>query len=193
MRACRLCDQHAVEELMDVGPQPVCNRFLKNKDDKQYACPMTLGQCEACGLIQLTTEVPVSELLPPYDWITYSEPEGHLDSLADVICALPGVAKESVICGVSYKDDTLLRRLAERGIKNTWRIDPEADLGIRETGAGVETIQDRITPEAAAALAAARGKARIVVARHILEHAYSVYGLGDAFKQLLEPDGFLIL
>ncbi len=103
------------------------------------------------------------------------------------------MTKDSVVCGVSFKDDSLLRRLGQRGYQNTRRVDPERDLGILATGAGVETIQDRLTSPAAAAIARARGKADVVVARHIWEHAFDPAALLAAVKELMSADGRVVL
>ena len=61
-----------------------------------------MGQCSDCGLIQLVNPAPAKELLPPYDWITYSEPEGHLDDLVDKITSLSGINKDSTFLGISF-------------------------------------------------------------------------------------------
>lgn len=193
MNICSLCGETAVAELLNAGPQPICNRFLRNPEHEEYANPLSLGQCAACGLLQLIAPVPCPELLPPYEWITYKEPEGHLDMLADIIASLPGVRKDSAICGVSFKDDTLLRRMNQRGIASTWRLDLERDLGIAEPSAGVETIQNRIAREMSDAVVRTRGRADVVIARHILEHAYDMPRLMEGLKRLINPDGYLVL
>lgn len=193
MNRCRLCEEDAVRELLDLGPQPICNRFLKHTDQEQYTHPMVLGQCGACGLIQIKDPVPACELLPPYEWITYNEPEGHLDTLADVITSLPELTKQSVICGISYKDDTLLERMNNRGFKNTWRMDLQEDLNITEYWAGVETVQDMLTCHRADSIVKARGKVDVVIARHILEHSYDIREIVNAMRRLLKPGGYLVL
>ena len=54
---------------------------------------------------------------PKYDWISYNEPEEHLDRLAKTITKLPGINKYSKVCGLSYKEDTLLERLKKKVLK----------------------------------------------------------------------------
>src|SRR5438477_5075076 len=44
--------------------------------------------------------------------------------------------------------------------------------GVTTPGIGVETIQDRLTPETAAEIARNRGEADLLIVRHILEHAH---------------------
>ena len=189
---CCLCNEDSVNILLDVGNQPICSRFLANPEAEEYTHPMVLGQCNTCGLIQLINPVLASELLPRYEWITYNEPEGHLDLLAERICSLPGLSPSASIGGVSFKDDTTLWRLKARSFSNTWRIDPLEDLGIRESSAGVETIQARLTPRSATRIAQKYGPADVLVVRHILEHASSLSGFMDAIRQMIRPQGYAV-
>jgi hypothetical protein len=154
---------------------------------------MRLGQCDACGLVQSIMPVSAAELKPRSDWITYNEPEGHLDRLGGLIAALPGLTKGCAIGGITFKDDSLLRRLRERGFGRTWRLDPQSDLGIGEPGAGVETIQDRLNSASAKRIAGTRARADVVIARHIWEHAADPPGFIEALKELVVPQGYLVL
>ena len=193
MKTCLFCNASRVETLLDLGLQPICNRFPKTAREPEATFPMLLEQCQACGLVQTTEPVPAPELTPRVDWITYNEPESHLDKLADKVAALPGLTRASVLGGISFKDDTLLRRLRERRFASTWRLDPRADLGISESGAGVEAIQDRLTPVAARQIAAARGRADVLLVRHIFEHTHWPAQFAAALKELTKPGGYVLL
>lgn len=190
---CLVCRVPSLSTLVDFGPQPICNRFIDSPSAVEARFPMQIGQCGACGLVQSATPVPATELKPRYDWISYREPEAHLDHLADVIAGLPGLATESVFCGVSYKDDTLLRRLSERGYPRSRRLEPRLDLGVGDSALGVETIQDRLTPATAVRLVARQGTADVIVARHIWEHAADPAGFVVALQTLLASHGYLVL
>lgn len=172
--------------------QPICNRFLADPAEEEYTHPMVIGQCHVCGLIQMINPVPASELLPPYDWITYNEPEKHLDHMVDMIRNLSGITEDSTICGISFKDDSTLARFNKLGFKHTWRIEPKSDLGIADIGAGVESIQDRLTPEAANQIVQRCGKSDIVIVRHILEHAHDILSFMVALKQLVTHNGYIV-
>jgi hypothetical protein len=193
MKTCQLCGQPAVETLVDFGSQPICNRFPEMVTDQEATFPMLLEQCSACGLVQTTQPVPAAELRPRVDWITYNEPEGHLDTVADKLARLPGLTKSATFAGISFKDDTLLRRMRKRGFASAWRLDPRADLGIRERGTGVETLQDRLTPEAARRIAARRGRVDVLLVRHIFEHAHRPLQFAAALKELMKPDGYVVI
>jgi hypothetical protein len=192
--ACYLCRSTRLAPVVDVGPQPISNRFLRTPTEAEEKYRIALKQCEACGLVQIATPVPADALVPPYDWITYSEPEAHLDGLVDLLTTLPGIGPGSVAGGVSFKDDSTLARLERNGL-SSWRLDLRDDLGVADArrGYGVETIQDRLTPDAAEAIAARRGCADVLVVRHILEHAGLPLEFIDALKRLTKPSGYLVI
>ena len=190
---CHLCKSETMVGLLDFGPQPICNRFLADPLDEEYTHPLAVGQCQACGLVQLSDAAPATEVKPRYDWITYAEPEGHLDRLAEIMAGLPGLTRDSTIAGVSFKDDSTLRRMNEKGFGNTWRIDVEADLGISDPCAGIETVQDRLDEEAARSMVNRSGHSDVVIARHILEHTHDMAGFMAALKGLLRKDGYVVI
>jgi hypothetical protein len=180
-------------ELADFGRQAIANRFLADPCAEEALFRLVVSQCRGCGLVQLTRSPPAGELTPRYPWISYREPESHLDALADMIARLPGLSRESPICGVSSKDDTLLERMARLGFRDTYRLDLHRDLDAGLPSAGVETVQERLTPDRAAALRVSRRAAQVIVARHILEHAHDLRGFLEALVGLLAPEGYLVL
>lgn len=192
MIACRQCGAKKLETLVDFGAQPVTNRFLPAADAPEYRHSIVLGQCPDCALLQLLDSPPARELVPIYDWITYNEPEPHLDALADQLMRL-GLEKGARTLGVSFKDESLLARLERRGCAKGRVLDMQGDLGITTTGAGVEAVQDQLTPQKAAELAARHGRARLVVARQILEHSFDLPGFLESLIRLAAADGLIII
>lgn len=192
MSTCHICRSEMIKEILDFGNQPVCNRFLGSSEEQEYAYPMKISQCDTCGLIQIIDPVPAGQLLPPYSWITYNEPEGHLDQMVEVICTLPGITEESVISGISFKDDSTLKRLEKRGFKHTWRTGLKDDLGISEEGAGVETIQAYFTTESVNMMVKKYGMSDVVIVRHIFEHAHNAIGFMESLRQIVKPGGYVV-
>lgn len=180
-----------MKPLLDAGLQPISNRYLCNPKEKELLYSFVLSQCQKSGLIQLATPFPNHELIPPFDWITYREPEDHLNFLVDILCDLEGISESSKIGGVSFKDDTTLHRFARRHF-NTWRIDPVQDLKISLKGAGIESIQSALTNDAAREIAQKYGKADIVITRHILEHVYNLDEFISSLKALVAEKGYIV-
>jgi hypothetical protein len=191
MALCRICARNGIREWLDFGPQPLANRFLRSPDEVEYVHPCKVGICRACGTVQLESPVPVGEMRPRFDWLTYNEPERHLDDVADVLAALPGLTPNSAVGGVTYKDDSTLKRLAARGFRNIWRADPMADLGVDSPLGGIESIQDRF-PHAAGQLVSRYGQADLLLVRHILEHAADVHGFLRGVRAAVRPGGYAL-
>lgn len=192
MSECCVCKSKSIEKLLDTGQQPISNRFISNLDENEYTHRMVQGQCNSCGLVQLVDMAPASELLSRYEWIAYNEPEGHLDDLTDIITRLPDINKDSTFLGVSFKEDSTLVRLNNLGFRNTRRIDPNIDLGITEKGAAIETIQDRLKTNTLDRVIQKYGQSDVVIARHILEHAFEPKQFMKSMYSLVKNSGYVV-
>jgi hypothetical protein len=189
--SCQACAQQVVV-LLDFGPQPLCNRLLARRADHETTHPLRLGQCLGCGLLQLIERVAVAELKPA-KVLRYTEPEGHLDQVADMISQLPGIDGLSPILGITAKDASTIKRLASRGFRHATCLDIRQHLGMEDPTAGVETIQQWISDGTLRGQAAHCGRYQVVIARHILEHAHQLRGFVDELSGLLLPGGYLVL
>ena len=190
MNPCRICQQ-PVERLIDFGPQPLCNRFLAEASAAEARHPLRLGQCTACGLLQLVDPVAAAAVKPPAP-ILYNEPEWHLDQVATRITALAGVTRDAGICGATYKDASMIDRLRRRGYPNAICLDACRDWGVQDPAAGIETLQERISTGTLNDLPAHFGRYQVVIARHVFEHAHVPQRFVDGLTSLLAADGYLI-
>ena len=190
MIACRVC-RHAVQTLLDFGPQPVCNRYLTEPSATELRHPLRLGQCPACGLMQLVEPLPATLLKPPRPML-YNEPEWHLDQVVNHIAALPGVNRDAGICGLTYKEASLIARLQQRGYRHATVLDARADLGVLDPAAGIGTIQQQISQGVLTRSAAHHGRYQVVIARHTLEHAHDLQAYVAGLRGLLASGGYLI-
>jgi hypothetical protein len=190
---CLSCGGNAVVTLLDFGPQPPSNRFVPVGHVDADKHPLKLGQCGDCGLVQLINPMPVSMVRSRHDWLTYNEPEGHLDALVEHLSTLNGLRPDSRIVGLTYKDDTTLARFNRLGFTNTFRYDLKGDFGVDDPSAGLETIQaaasDAVTADR---LAARHGKADLLIVRHVLEHAHDPAKFLRALGRLIAPGGRMI-
>lgn len=190
---CLVCKSEAVIERLDVGQHPVSSFFLKEVNAPERNFRLALGQCEACGTIQIMKAVPHDALVPPYDWLFAREPEEHLDTVVDQIVALPGVGPDCVIGALTSKDDTTVDRFARKGFKKTWRVKLDEDLGVTNPAANIETVQKLTAPDRMAAIAAKRGAADVLIVRHIMEHAEDLHAFIQGLAALVKPGGILML
>ncbi len=153
---------------------------------------MVIGQCEACGLVQIIQPVPSAEIQSRFDWIIYNEPEGHLELLVEELAHLPEIRSDSSIGAIVFGGDTTISRFQKRGFHRTWRIDPERDLGISDRAAGVETIQEKLTSETARTISHREGKFDLLVVRHMLEHTHDLRRFLNGIIELLRPGAYVV-
>ena len=182
---CKICGND-IHVLLDFGNLPVCHRFLQCPE-KEIRFPFALSICNSCTTVQLEKPFPIHAIIPAFDWVTYNEPEKHLDDVADLI--QKHISIESKICGISFKDDTLLHRLEKMGFKNQFRIGL-SDLG--KTIGGVESVQYALTRKKAEIIVEKYGRPDLIIARHILEHTYDIHSFVNTLKFMLADNGTLL-
>jgi hypothetical protein len=178
--------------LLDFGPQPICNRFPATADEAEALFPLALEVEGASGLVRLVAPPPVAELCPRVDWIRYNEPEGHLDAAVEWAIAEAGLGKTARLVGVSYKDGSTVERFRRLGFENGAVLDPAGDFGVASPCAGIETIQERITPGIAARIVAARGRCDVLIVRHVVEHAHRLDTFFAGVAAMLAPGGVAV-
>ncbi len=188
---CLSCSADAVKSLVAFGPLPPSNRFAQIGAPDSDSHSLNFGQCAQCGLLQLVDPMPASMVRSRHPWLTYSEPEGHLDGLVEHL--KPLVRVDSRIVGLTYNDDSTLARFNRLGYAQTFRYDMKADLGIDDPCAGLETIQSVIDDALADRLAAQHGKADLLIVRYLLEHAHAPRCFLRALGRLLAPGGRLVI
>ncbi len=189
---CISCDADAVHSVLDFGAQPPSNRFFRAGESQKQDHALALGQCVKCGLVQLLDPMPAEMVRSRYEWITYNEPEGHLDQMVDDLIATTGLDAGARIVGLSYKDDSTLARFNRKGFANTYRFSIDQDMGVSQALAGLETIQGAMTVERAELLAARYGQADLLLVRHVLEHAHAPKEFLGALARLVKPTGCMV-
>jgi len=193
IKECIGCGADTVKKLIDLGSQPPSNLYLLETRESYDTHPIEFCICISCGLAQLSNPMPPDEVRSRFDWISYNEPEGHLDNLVEILATKIDLSKKTHIVGVTYKDDSTLDRFYRKGIVDTYRLNQTDDLQITEPLASLETIQHALSPDAAATLATKFGQADILLIRHILEHAHEPLRLLEACRNLCKPGGLLVI
>lgn len=192
---CTVCQSKELINGLSFGIQPPSNRFLSSESeylscDEGYS--LSLGYCKECGTIQLVDRMPVEVIRPRYDWLIYNEPEGHLNDVVTQLQNLHGITPSSRIIGVTYKDESTIRRLSKLGFIDTACIDHK-DLDCKELAFGLETIQSDLTkPQTIMRLKENYGDASLLLVRHIVEHASDASAFIRSLRGLLSPGGYMM-
>lgn len=177
--------------LLDFGTQPVSSNFRNSKTAECKTLPIHLVQDIETGIIRLDPPPPRELLIHPSRSIAPNEPELHLDDLVKNILSQRRFSNKPTVVGVSEKDKSLVSRFSNLGW-DSWMLDCVADLDLSREHS-VESIPEALTEECARRVVEKRGRADLVVARHIWEHTanHSVFAAG--LKELLTNDGLILL
>jgi hypothetical protein len=193
MDRCLVCRSDRIQTILDLGLQPVSSHYARSSIETGVEHDLGLAVCTNCGTVQLAQPFPHSDLISPYDWVTYNEPESHLDAVVDKICRLPGLKKDAAICGTSVKDRTTLERLRARGFGNTYLLELPDQSGATAASTDIAAIQALLTPRRAAEIATSRGQFDLIIVRHLVEHAATPWAFLGALGALLAPNGYLVI
>ena len=151
-------------------------------------CDLEVMGCRTCGLVQLRSIPAVEALRPRFDWLRYNEPEAHLDEVASAVSGL--VPRDKTAVGLTYKDNSFLARLGEKGISATGADLAAEALVQRPAAWGIETVADWLGGGEAKD---ARRGAGLVVARHVLEHCDRPVEAVGAMLSWLGEGGLLLV
>jgi hypothetical protein len=190
---CSYCGSSDFEVLLDLGSQPVANRFIKNLSEPELRHQLKIVLCGKCGTTQIESPIPSKQLVPLFDWITYREPEEHLGTLVQQLIGLPDVTQRSSITGITFKDQSTVDRFGRLGFENAHVIEPLTDLDISDANAGIETIESNLNPATASKIVDRHGRSDVVLARHILEHAHSPASFLAGLRALVSPEGYIVI
>jgi hypothetical protein len=192
--SCRSCAGSSFSDGLDLGSQPIANRFKDKADAPEPRHPLHLVQCEECGLIQLEKSFPAPELCPRFDWIKYREREDHLDeALLSFLPLLRQGPDVQIATGISDYDTPLLQRLSASLGVSPGHISARDDLDISQSIYGSETLQVRLTPERGRRIVSQRGPHQLLVSRYLLEHAERPRDMLACFREILDEAGWLLL
>src|SRR3990167_2281493 len=189
MSLCCVCKQNSLECIIDFGQQPVSHHYLYTQKEAAFTYAFQLGMCTACGLVQLINPPSMEETKPLFSWISFSEPENHLDWLVEKLSQLPGVTTSSQFCGVSVFEDSLLERLNKKNFLRTDCLTYDKNLG-NATHAVIKTISLYAKHQNLSQLF--HDRPHVLIIRDILEHAHDPLSFMQTIKEIVDPDGYVV-
>jgi SAM-dependent methyltransferase len=185
---CRLCRKVVVTPELSLGRLPVCNGFTSTGTVDRIV-DLGVVECETCRLVQLYQAPSIDAIVPRLPWISYREPEGHLDALVAAVLAFRPDARTAL--GTGPFEPPLLSRLAVRGIA-TATLDCDATPS-EGRYPYLESWQASLNAPRLAGIAARMGTFDLVCCRYLAEHAPDPVAAIRALRHMLNPDGLVLI
>ncbi len=186
---CRICERQAIQQILDLGAQPLANSLRKDRAEVLPVFPLIICRCDACGTVQLTETVAPEVLFGHYVWVTGTS-EGARN-YSRVFCerlVSHAPARPLFVVEVASNDGTFLRRFAERGDR-VLGIDPARNIAAAARESGIPTLADFFGLAVAKLIVERDGHADLVFARNVLPHVADSGDVIAGMAHCLSADG----
>ncbi len=186
---CQLCGQDHLVEFLDLGQQPLANKYPTAADfQTEDFFPLAVLFCPRCKNVQLGTMVSRQRMFEDYYYLS-SVNAGlvrHFEALARKL------SSARFVVDVGSNDGILLKPLKELGVK-ALGVEPSINVSKIANDQGLTTICSFFDVPAAADVEKKYGKADVIVASSVFTHLENPHQFIEAVKTLLSDDGRFII
>ena len=186
---CRLCGEPALHEFLDLGRQPLANKYpVLEQFASEDFFPLAVYFCANCKNVQLGTIVSRARMFEDYYYLS-SVNAGlvrHFEKLATQL------KSARFVVDIGSNDGILLRPLKEFGVKAVG-VEPSVNVSKIANDAGLTTICGFFDSASAAEVERRFGKPDAIVASSVFTHLEDPHQFIETVKGLLVDDGRFII
>jgi hypothetical protein len=192
---CRACGSDQLRSVIDLGPTPLANSFLRDASEfaDEESFPLGVYFCEGCGLIQLLDVVDPEILFRDYIYVTGTADSivAHNQAYAETVSELLHLSSNDLVVEVASNNGQLLKCFKQRGVK-VLGIEPATNIAKMANDDGIETVNEFFNSRTASKIVAAYGTAKAVIGNNVLAHVDDTRDFLQGCKMLLADDGMVI-
>jgi len=190
---CRVCAGVELDEIINLGNQPLSGVFPKSASDSISAGELQLMRCANCGLVQLGQNFPMNEM--------YGENYGyrsglnvmmveHLTRTARGLLRRVELDSSDIICDIGSNDGTFLNNFTKKSLVLIG-IDPSAEKYRSFYSQEVQIVSDFFTAEQY--FKTNSQKAKIVTSLAMFYDLESPVAFAKDVNQILAEDGHWVI
>lgn len=195
-QSCRSCGKGDLRLFLSLGPTPLANSFLKSSDEfnREPYYPLDVYFCETCFLVQLLDVIDPEVLFSNYIYTTgTSDTIGiHNVQYAKTVVDLLELGSNDLVVEVASNNGSLLKCFKEYGVR-TLGIEPATNIAEKATAGGINTINKFFNSVTSKQVRESHGLAKAVIGNNVLAHVDEPQDFLNGCKELLEPDGLIII
>lgn len=171
--ACRACLAETLEEVLDLGAQPLANALPTDPSDfaAEQRFPLVLFLCRTCGLVQLADVIRPDVLFAHYLYVT-----GTSDTIAEhnlryaaVVTSELALGPTDLVVEVASNDGSLISCFVPHGVR-VLGVEPAQNIAQLAEARGVPTEVVFFSGAEGARLASVHGKASAIIGNNVLAH-----------------------
>jgi hypothetical protein len=174
---------------------PPCEDFLTadELDGGETFYPLNVRICDVCLLVQLPAYLPADEIFTD-DYAYFSSYSDswvqHARRFVETAVKRRGLGKDSFVVEVASNDGYLLQHSVALGIRSLG-VEPAANTAARAVERGIPTEVTFLGAETGAKIAAAHGRADLVVANNVFAHVPDIVDFALGLRALVADDGIV--
>lgn len=153
--------------------------------------PIEIVGCSKCGLVQILNPIDPAEFYTNYANSSSVKREPHLEKLIEKLESL--LPKNAKIIDVGCNDGKFLSRLRESGFNDLHGLEPTKNMSERAINAGFKVFNSYLDIKKSGEIVAKTGQFDCVTLRQVLEHIENLSDFGVALRNLLKPNGLLVI
>jgi len=190
MTKCLACRRGNLKLFLDLGQQPLANKYpaTKQEFENEDFFPLQVFFCPRCQNIQLGTIVSRDRMFIDYYYLSSVNP-GLVRHFKQLAADLAGA---NFVVDIGSNDGVLLKPLQERGIKAVG-VDPSINVSKVAHDAGLTTIVSFFTTQAANTIKREYGQPDVIIASSVFTHVRDPHEFIEAVQLLMADDGKLII
>lgn len=193
MNPCRSCRGTTLLPVLDLGRMPLSDglRWKAQLDQDEPRYPLEVVFCSDCALVQITTEVPPTELFGdeyPYFSSFSDSLLRHSEANVAALIRDRNLSAASFVLEIASNDGYLLQYFQRRGIP-VLGIDPARGPVQAALAKGIPTRHAFFGREIAAELVSQGRLADVIVANNVMAHVPDLEGFVASIAQVLKPNG----
>jgi hypothetical protein len=193
---CQICGTKSLEEVLDLGFQPLCDSLLTASQlhQPEVTYPLRLMRCPKCTLTQLDYAVAGNIVYhPDYPYKSgISEPlVEYLDTFSEELMESGTVRGTALVVDVGSNDGTLLAAFRKRGLR-VIGVEPTniAELARKQN---IPTIQAFFTERVARDIVSRYGQPSLVTATNAFAHMADLDEVVRGMKTLIGSNGTIVI
>ena len=191
---CRVCGGR-VEEFLDLGSQPVSQRFRTPEDtSSEFFFRLAVGHCTTCTMVQLVEEVPRDEMFHvdyPFTSTGSRYMTEYFSGVAQDFLETELTGDDPFIVEIGSNDGVMLRTVAEAGVRHLG-FEPSGNVADMAKAAGVRVRNDFFEESTARETAEADGPADVIFSANTICHIPYLDSIFRGVDALLGPNGVFV-
>lgn len=191
-KKCRLC-KSKIKKIINLGPQPLANQFLKRKKIKKY--PLNLAKCTNCGFFQLKEAFNTNFLFSKYNYYSpeNNEVTKHHLFIINKILKNKNINTDSKILEIGSNNCTFLDLLKFKFKCFVFGIDPAKNLKSICQSKNIPTESIEFTYTNSVKIKKKFGEFDLIILRHVFAHIDDLAKIIKGLSNLIKKNGTIYI